>query len=323
MRDAPQTMMKAVLIHRFGPPDVMAFGELPLPSVGNDDVLIRLSAAGVNPKDVLVRKGKFRWFTGRRFPMQMGYDFSGVVVKRGKYIRHLNLGDYVFGMVNGWRGGTYAEYVRAKADECAAVPPRLKPDEAASLPLAGQTALQALRDIGRIRPGHRLIINGASGGVGTLAIQLAKILGATVTAVSSDRNQRLCTSLGADRVFDYAETDLASLSDEFDIFFDVFGNQSFGRVRHLLAPDGVYITTVPGGRILWDRSWTRFFSSRKAHLVVVVSRAEDIAYLGELVDYGQLRPVVDRRYALTDAADAHVYIETKRARGKVILIPQR
>ncbi|MFH1980321.1 MAG: NAD(P)-dependent alcohol dehydrogenase [Pseudomonadota bacterium] len=322
MSERIRSMMKAVVIQRFGAPDTLTLEQVPLPSVGAEEILVRLSAAGVNPKDVLVRKGKFRLFTGRRFPMQLGYDFSGVVVKRGKYIRHLKLGDYVFGMINGWQGATYAEYVKVKATECAVVPPRLKPDEAAGVPLAGQTALQALRDIGNVQEGDRVIINGASGGVGTLAIQLAKILGAHVTAVSSDQNSRLCTSLGADRIIDYAATDLDSLEEQFAVFFDVFGNRSFGRVRRLLAPDGVYITTVPGWRIMWDRLWTRFFSSQKARLVVVFSRAADVEYLGELVDHGQLRPVIDRRYALKDVAEAHAYVETKRARGKVILLPR-
>lgn len=322
MNERVHSMMKAVVIQRFGDTDTLTLKEVPLPSVGANEILVRISAAGVNPKDVLVRKGKFRLFTGRRFPMQLGYDFSGVVVKRGKFIRHLKLGDYVFGMINGWQGATYAEYVKTKATVCAVVPPRLKPDEAAGVPLAGQTALQALRDIGNVQEGDRVIINGASGGVGTLAVQLAKILGAHVTAVCSDQNSRLCESLGADRVIDYAATDLETLDEQFNVFFDVFGNRSFGRVRHLLTPKGVYISTVPGWRIIRDRWWTRFFSSQKARLVVVVSRAADIEYLGQLVDYGQLRPVIDRRYALKDVAQAHSYMETRRARGKVILLPR-
>ncbi len=322
MKDRTQSMMNAVTIGRFGPPDVMAMGTLPLPEVGAYEVLVRLSAAGINPKDILVRRGKFRLFTGHRFPMQLGYDFSGVVVKRGKYIRHLKLGDYVFGMINGWRGATYAEYVKVKATECAAIPPRLKPDDAAGVPLAGQTALQALRDIGNVQEGDKVLINGASGGVGTFAIQLAKILGAHATAVSSERNCRLCTSLGADRVIDYQQTDIETIADQFDVFFDVFGNRSFGRVSHLLSEKGVYITTVPGWRIVWDQWRTRWFCSRKARMVVVVSRSDDIAHLGELVDYGRLRPVIDRRYALTEVAKAHAYLETKRARGKVILMPR-
>ena len=313
--------MKAVQIRAFGSPDVMAMADVPLPKVRSGDVLIRLSAAGVNPKDVMVRKGKFRWFTGRRFPMGLGYDFCGVVVKRGRHIRQFNLGDYVFGMINGWRGKTYAEYVAVKATECTKLPPRLKPREAAGMPLAAQTALQALRDVGQMKEGARVCINGASGGVGTLAVQIAKTLGARVTAVCSGRNTAMCTSLGADEVLDYTAEDVLSVTPPFDIFFDVFGNYTFGRVRGILSPTGTYITTVPRFVHFWDRFRSNLFLSQNARMVVVKSKWEDLELLAEMADYGQLRPVIDRQFRMEEAADAHAYIETKRARGKIILVP--
>jgi NADPH:quinone reductase-like Zn-dependent oxidoreductase len=313
--------MKAVQIRAFGPPDVMAMADVPLPDLRAGDVLIRLSAAGVNPKDALVRKGKFRWFTGKRFPMGMGYDFCGVVVKRGRHIRQFNLGDYVFGMVNGWRGKTYAEYVAVKATECTKLPPRLKPREAAGMPLAAQTALQALRDVGQLKEDGRVCINGASGGVGTLAVQIAKTLGAHVTAVCSGKNKALCTSLGADDVLDYTAEDVLAAAHPFDIFFDVFGNYTFGRVRGILSPKGTYISTVPRFVHFWDRFRSGLFLSQQARLVVVKSKWEDLELLAEMADYGQLRPVIDRQFRMEEAADAHAYIETRRATGKVILVP--
>jgi len=288
-----------------------------MPLAGRSRAVVRVRCAAVNPKDVLVRKGKFSLFTGRRFPIGVGYDFSGVL-ESDLPAAGLHAGDAVFGMLNGWRGATYAEYVAVPPDELAAKPPTLDWPLAAAIPLAAQTALQALRDLAHVTSGSRVLINGASGGVGTFAIQIAKALGAHVATVTSARNQDLCRGLGADETTDYETTDVCSLRTRFDAFFDVFGNRPFPSVRHLLTPRGMYVSTVPHPA-LFALSLATLVTPKKARLVIVRSRRCDLDTLSRYAADGRLRPTIDRSFNLGDAPKAHAFIETKRARGKVVL----
>jgi NADPH:quinone reductase-like Zn-dependent oxidoreductase len=194
-------------------------------------------------------------------------------------------------------------------------------DDCAAIPLAGLTALQALRALGRVREGSAVLVNGASDGVGTLAVQIAKTLGARVTAVCSGGNADLVTSLGADRVVDYTRTDLPALSERWDVFFDAFGNRPFGGVKHLLTAHGVYVTTVPRFATFRQAILSYLRPGRKVRMVRVHADAADLALLARLVDDGRVRPVVDRRWPMAESAEAHRYLETRRARGKVLLIP--
>jgi NADPH:quinone reductase-like Zn-dependent oxidoreductase len=310
--------MRAVVYDRYGSAEVLRVGELPVPRPGRGEVLVRVRAAALNPKDVLVRKGKFRRFTGNRFPRPVGYDFAGEVAESGPDVRELLAGTRVFGMLNGFWGGTCAEYVVARQDELAPMPASLSFTQAAAIPLAAQTALQALRDIGRVRPGTSVLINGASGGVGTFAIQLARDLGGHVTTVSSEQNLALCRELGAHEALDYRQDTFLDGTRRQDVFFDVFGNQSFSRARAALRAGGVYIQTVPSARIVLDTLRTALTSTR-ARLVVVKSRSEDLRHLARLAESGALRPVVDREYALEEVRAAQEQLETKRTRGKVVL----
>lgn len=311
--------MKAVVFTRYGPPGELVCRELPVPQPDAGEVLVRVRAAAVNPKDCLVRKGKFRFFTGRRFPQGVGHDFAGEVAAVGARAAGFAVGDAVFGMTNGWRGRAYAEYLVARAGEMAPKPAGLDYIQAAAVPLAAQTALQALRDLGRIATGAKVCINGASGGVGTYAVQIARIFGAEVTAICSARNQDLVRALGASQVIDYTEGDILPRLPGCDIFFDVFGNRRFRGVRPYLAPHGVYISTVPNRRILIDRWMTPRRRKPRARLVIVRSRRADLDWLTRRIDEGGLRPVVDRVMDLAAAGAAHTYVETRRARGKVVL----
>jgi NADPH:quinone reductase-like Zn-dependent oxidoreductase len=221
-------------------------------------------------------------------------------------------------MINDFAGRAYAGYAAVDCDQLGGAPESIGLDIAAGVPLASQTALQALRDDARIQPGDRVLINGASGGVGVFAVQIAKILGTHVTAVCSERNRELVEGLGSDVVIDYNAVQLTELSERFDTFFDVFGNYSFDKVKHLLNSKGTYVQTIPSGRIVKDV--LRTFPRRKqAKLVIVRSRRSQLDWMRHHIDSGQLRVVVDRTFALADAADAHRYMETKRARGKVVL----
>lgn len=314
--------MRAIIYERYGAPSVLKLGEVAQPPTpGPGQVLIKVAASAINPKDCLVRKGKFRRITGQRFPRVPGYDFAGWVDYLGQGVTGVAPGDEVFGMLNGWVGGTSAEYILAPADELALKPASLDMIEAASLPLAGMTALQALRDLGQVSPGQRVCINGASGGVGTLAVQIARALGAHVTAVCSQRNEALVRRLGAQEVIDYQVSELSksrALDARFDCIFDVFGNQNLSRLREVLRKPGVYITTVPNARSAFKEVTTRWMAQQE-RLVVVRSNRADLEQLRRWVDEGALMAVIDRRYGLEEAAQAHEYIETKRARGKVVL----
>ncbi len=311
--------MNAIVYNRYGPPEELCLKELPRPEPQRHEVLVEVHAAGINPKDCMVRKGKYRWFTGRKFPQIPGYDVAGIVVATGEAVKDFQPGDAVLGMVNGWKGGAYAEYMTLPASGLARKPANITFEEAAAVPMAGQTALQALRDIGKIKAGHIVIINGASGGVGTFAVQIAKTLGARVTAVCSHRNIELMHQLDADATIDYTQRDVLETAQQCDIFFDVFGNKSFSGVRPLLKWRGIYISTLPKLRNFRDAALTYLSPGKRARVVIVTSRRQDLALLAGWVESGKVRPVLDRVYPLRAVADAHRYLETKRARGKVVL----
>ena len=319
--------MRRVEIAEYGGIEGLRIVEAPLPEPRRGELLVRVRAIGVNPKDAMVRKGKFAFLTGRP-PTGLGHDFAGEVIKapaRSGYAE----GDRVFGMINDLSGRAYAEYVRVSPDEMAKMPAQLSFEEAAAIPLAAQTALQALRDLGKLDlgksgkgSGKRVFIHGASGGVGVFAIQIARALGAEVTASSSAANRGLCLELGAGAHVDYREQPPESIRDSFDVFFDVFGNQSLKKVSGALAEDGVYINTIPDGRVIKEVART-LLSRKRAKLVIVRSRAAQLEALSGMVERGQLRSVVAAVLPLSEVHEAHRLIESRRTRGKIILDPSR
>lgn len=318
--------MRAAVYRRFGPPDVLEMAEVPERAPRRGEVLVRVHVAGLNPKDVLVRKGRFRPITaidnlaGGGFPRIAGYDFAGVVERLGPGASGFAVGDEVFGMVQRWRGGTSAELVALPDDELAPKPAGLSMIEAAAVPLAALTALQALRDVLAVKPGERVAIHGASGGVGTFAVQIARRLGAEVTATASAKNLALLREIGAHHAVDYRAGDpFAGNAVAYDAIFDVFGNRSLRAVSAVLAPGGRYCTTVPGPRAIAHEALGRLGLGRE-RMVVVKSRRRDLETLAGFVDEGALRPVIDRALPLEAAADAHRHLETRHARGKIVLV---
>jgi NADPH:quinone reductase-like Zn-dependent oxidoreductase len=310
--------MRAIVYERYGSPEVLEVRELPSPAPGAGEVLVRVRAAALNPKDSLVRKGKFRRITGKRFPKVLGYDVAGVVSALGPGVTRLKVGAEVFGMKQAWAGGTVAEEVCLLEDELSLKPAGIGFEDAAALPLAALTALQALRDEGRVKPGQRVLINGGSGGVGVFAIQVARALGAHVTTTSSARNLEFCRALGAHETWDYTKQTGLEPGANWDVFFDVFGNRSFGKVRGALGPKGTYVSTVPAPATVFLHLATRFFAKR-ARLVVVKSNSRDLAQLTKWVDAGTLKAVVDQVVPLEEVGRGQAHIETKRARGKVVV----
>ena len=310
--------MRAIVYDRYGPPEVLEVRELPSPVPAAGEVRVRVRAAALNPKDSLIRKGKFRGVTRARFPRLLGYDVSGVVAALGQGVTRFKVGDEVFGMKQAWAGGTIAEEVCMLSEELALKPSKLTFEDAASLPLAGLTALQALRDEGRLKPGQKVLINGGSGGVGVFAIQIARALGAQVTSTSSARNLELCNSLGAQVTWDYATKNGLEAGAGWDVFFDVFGNRRFSQVRPALSATGTYVSTVPAANTVLMHALT-FFAVRRARLVVVKSNSRDLEQLAQWVQAGTLVAVVDRVVPFTEVARGQAHVETKRARGKVVV----
>lgn len=311
--------MKVIEYDRYGGPEVIVLREAPVPPPAAGEVLVRIHAAALNPKDALVRAGKFKLLSGADFPKRMGYDFAGVVAALGAGVTGLEVGQGVYGMINSWKAGAFAQYAAVPQDELAPMPPGLDYAQAAAIPLSAQTALQALRDLGGVGPGVEVLIHGASGGVGTLAVQIAKALGARVSALCGVHSAELVRGLGADQVYDYRQTPPSQVPGRYQVFFDVFGNQSFAAVRPLLASRGRYITTVPNARNFRDHVLSRLLPLKKARLVIVRSRRADLEQLSAWVAQGRLRPLIAARLPLAETARAHAMIQGKNTHGKIVL----
>lgn len=308
--------MKIAINTAFGDLDKIKIIENELPKISNNEILVKVQSAGLNPKDILIRKGKFKRLTGSKFPQKIGFDFSGIVEESS--LDNYKEGDKVFGMLNGWKGRCCAEYVNVKEEELYKMPENISFEEAAGFPLAGQTALQAIKDIGNLTTGKKILINGASGGVGTLAIQIAKELGGVITTISSSKNLDFCKSLGADFTISYQEKNALELDNKYDVFFDVFGNYDFNKVSQILTTNGRYITTVPKPAI-FKQQFFNMFRKKKAKMVYVKSNKKDLKWLNEKITTNKIKPIIDKVFNFADIKLAQKHIESKRAKGKVIL----
>lgn len=312
--------MKAAAISAFGAADQFEIIDLSQPEPQSDEILVRVKAASVNPKDTFIRKGYFKDLTGADFPMQTGFDFAGEVSAIGSDVRDPPAkATAVFGMLDGWEGKTCAEYLTVKLHQLAAMPASLSFEEAAALPLAASTALQALRDQAGLQAGHTVCINGAAGGVGSMAVRIAKILGAEVTAIGRAGNHDFLRDLGAEQCVDYNVEDITTSDRKFDIFFDVFGNQPFDNVKPVLKPKGVWVSTVLQPHVLKSVAETKNSSGQKAQLVIVAARREDLNQIRQWVETGKLNPIIYAIYPLARIAEAHAQQETKHTRGKLVI----
>ena len=304
--------MKALRFAVHGGPEVLRVEEVPEPVPRQGEVLVRVRAAALNPKDVFLRAGRPRWLSrfGGPLPRGVGFDFAG---------ERADGGGPVYGMLDGYRGGACAQWLAAPERWMAPRPERLDAVEAASLPLVALTALQALRDHGRLRPGGRVLVYGGSGGVGTAALQIARALrAAEVTSVSSAANLELCRALGASVALDYRRDPLPPPRERFDVVFDTMGKLAIGPWRRVLARGGTLVSTVPTPATMLASVLTRL-SSRRVRLVAVRPRRADLDRVTRWVTEGSLRPVLDSVFALDDAAEAFRRLESRRVRGKVVL----
>ncbi len=311
--------MKAAVINAFGAADQIEIIDLPQPTPQPDEVLVRVKAAAVNPKDTFIRKGYLKDFSGANFSMQTGFDFAGEIAAVGAAAEGPAVGAAVYGMLDSWEGKTCAEYLTVHPHQLAAMPAALSFPEAAALPLVCSTALQALRDQAGIQTGHAVCINGAAGGVGTVGVRIAKILGAEVTAIASAGNHDFLRELGADQCVDYNVEDIIQTRRRFDIFFDVFGNQPFDKVKPILTPEGVWVSTVLQPHVFKSVEETQNSTGQKAKLVIVAARRDDLDQIRNWVDAGQLKPIIHEIYPLAKIGAAHVQQETKHTRGKLVI----
>jgi NADPH:quinone reductase-like Zn-dependent oxidoreductase len=321
------TTMKAIVRDRYGSPDVMNLQEVERPVPAADDVLVRVRACSVNQVDWYEVTGApwvARPMTGLRRPKSLlvGHDFAGTIEAVGKGVTDLQPGDDVFGLA----AGAFAEFVCVESG-VGRKPTNLSFEEAAAVPIAGLSALQGLRDHGKLEPGHKVLINGASGGVGTFAVQVAKALGADVTAVCSTRNVEQSRSLGADRVIDYTREDFTRGDERYDVILDVSGTKSWSRYRRVMNPQATLVMIGspkahpflgPLGHIarLKLAAWR---GSQQAVFFVAKGNRSDMEVLREMLESGKVRPVVEKRYELGEVADALRHLGEGHAQGKLVL----
>src|SRR5215475_6916648 len=318
--------MKAIVCRNYGPPDVLTCEEIATPTPGDDEVLIRVKAASVNPVDRLFEGTSYpvRLMTGLRKPkdIRVGTDVAGQAEAVGRNVTQFKPGDEVFGACH----GAFAEYARTPESKLAMKPANVTFEAAAAVPVAAITALQGLRDKGRIQPGQKVLINGAAGGVGTFAVQIAKSFGAQVTGVCSARNVDLLRSIGADQVIDYTREDFTQSGQQYDLIFDCVGTRSVSACRRVMTPKGIYIIIGgPAGRWIGPLApslrallVSPFVSQTLAMFTASINQ-EDLIVLKELIEAKKLTPVIDRCYTLSDIRAAIRYLEEGHARGKVVI----
>lgn len=331
MTDRVPAQMKAVRYTEHGSPDVLTLSDVPVPTPKERQVLVRVRAAALNPLDWHLLRGEpsfLKMMKPAAKGQTPGLDFAGVVEQAGAKVTQVRSGDEVFGSA----GGSLAEYAVAREKAIAPKPASLTFEQAAAIPVAGKTALQAIRDYGRLQPAQRILINGAAGGVGTFAVQIARVLGGEVTGVCSTRNLEFVRSLGAQHVIDYTVDDFTKAGQRYDVVVQIAGNRESDELRTVLAPRGRLVLVGGGtGREeedrtsllevlgLFGRNLLSPFMRQKTRTMMTKTRRRDLVYLAELAEAGRLTAVVDRTYPLAEAAAALRYLEGGHVRGKVVI----
>jgi NADPH:quinone reductase-like Zn-dependent oxidoreductase len=323
--------MKAIVYYNYGSPDVLKCEEIEQPTAGEDEVLIKVRAASVNPADWHLMEGKpsfarllFRLGLLKPKDTRLGRDVAGQVEAVGKNVTLFKPGDEVFGVCR----GAFAEYACASESKLAMKPDNVTFEQAASVPIAALTALRGLRDKGQIQPGQKVLINGAAGGVGTFAVQIAKAFGADVTGICSTRNLDRVRSIGADRVLDYTQEDFTKGTQRYDLIFDLVANHSLSAFRRALSPKGTYVGAGigPGGSMIgfFARAaltapvLSRFVSQKFVIFITKITK-QDLTVMRDLMEARKVTPVIERRYRLSEVPEAIRYLATGHARAKLVI----
>jgi alcohol dehydrogenase len=330
--------MKAFVVDKYGRKNGIRARDMPMPEPREDDVLIQIHAAGVNPLDAKIRDGEFKLILPYRLPLILGNDLAGVVVRVGSRVRRFKPGDEVYARPHKDRIGTFAEFIAVKEDGVALKPTALTMEETASIPLVGLTAWQALIEKGQLKKGQKVLVHAGSGGVGSFAIQLAKHVGATVATTTSAGNAELVKQLGADLVIDYKNDDFAAILKNYDVVLDTQGGNALEKSLRVLKPGGKLIGIAgppdPNFAKEMGASWflktvMRLLSSRirkaaKRHdvsysFLFMRASGDQLSQIAALIDVGAIRPVIDRVFPFESTKEALAYVETGRTKGKVVI----
>ena len=320
--------MKAIVYNKYGPPDVLELTEVEKPIPGDNQVLVKIHAASVNYGNLVLLKGEpflARFAFGLLKPKHSipGGDIAGRVEAVGKDVKQLQPGDDVFGDLSRCGWGGFAEYVSVPESALALKPANISFEEAAVVPMAGVTALQGLRDKGKIQPGQKVLVNGASGGVGTFAVQIAKSFGAEVTGVCSTRNLDILRSIGADHTIDYTKEDFTQKTQKYDLILGVNGYQPISAYKRSLSTNGIFVHVGGSGAQLFQAMvmgpWISLTGSKKMGSMLQRSNQKDLMYMKELLEAGKVQPVIDRCYKLSELSRAFRYFEEGHAQGKVVI----
>ncbi|MFC2012576.1 NAD(P)-dependent alcohol dehydrogenase [Chloroflexota bacterium] len=315
--------MKAVVYTKYGPPEVLELKEVEKPVPKDNEVLLKVHATTVTPMDWHLRQPGMniiaRMIAGPIKPKNpiLGVEFAGEIETVGKDVKLFKWGDQVYGGAPSF--GAHAEYVSMPEDKVGIKPSNMTFEEAAGVTFAGTTALKFLREKGNIQKGQQVLVNGASGGVGTFAVQLAKYFGADVTGVCSTTNLEMVESLGADRVIDYTKEDFTKTGQSYVIIFDAVGKRSFPQCKGSLKQGGIYLNTIATIPLLLQMLWTSKIGDKKAVFALLPFTTEDLIFLKDAIEAGKVKTVIDRTYPLSEIAEAHRYSEKGHAKGKVVI----
>ena len=311
--------MKAVVFNKYGGNEVVQIKDMPMPSCGPEEVLVKVHAASVNPVDWKTLSGQLRIVTGGRFPKILGRECAGEVIAIGGRVTKFKTGDQAVILPAIRSMGAFAEYACAPEKTTFLKSRMISFEEAACIPIAGLTALQAFRDKGQISYGKKVLVNGASGGVGHFAVQIAKIFGANVTAVCSGANSDFVKSLGADKVIDHTKEDFTKGADRYDIIFDAVSKRSYSACKDVLVEYGRYVSTLPSPAVLLNKYLTGSLTRKKATDIWVKPNAADMEWMMDQIRAGRIKIAIDKTYALDRAKEALAFSETGKARGKIVL----
>lgn len=330
--------MKAMTINKYGKNVPLVMTEQPIPNIGEHDVLVEIHAASLNPIDYKIKEGRMKLLLNYKFPLILGNDFSGVVVKVGSRVNTFKPGDEVYGRPRKNRIGTLAEFIAIHEEDICLKPENLTFEEAASLPLIGLTTYQAFVDILNLQKGQKILIHAGSGGVGTFAIQLAKLMGAFVATTASEKGYELVKSLGADRIINYKKENFEEILNGYDAVFDTLGGEALDKSFRILKPGGqiVSISGMPNTRfgreakLGWVKTTILSIASRKIkarekknqttyHFLFMKPSGEQLKVIKGYIEGGLIKPIIDKVYLLKDAEQAFHYLESGRAKGKVVI----
>ncbi len=311
--------MKAIITEAYGGAEVLKLKEIPKPTIKNDEVLVKVMASSVNPYEIMIRRGDLKIMTGKKPPQVLGSDLAGVIEEIGSSVIDFKKGDEVYGMLNGLKGGAYAEFLEVKASEISLKPTNLSFEETASLPLVSLTSYQAMIHTGKAKKGDSILINGCTGGVGSTAVQIAKAIGCKVTGVCSTKNIEFAKSLGTDKVIDYKKEDVIKFPAKYDLIFDTIGNIPFSKSQAILKDSKIYVTTQATPKAMMIDPILNAFRNKKAKIVMVKPNSDDLKKITRHIESGKVKPQINTTFPLEQIQEAHKLSETGRVTGKIVL----